>query len=76
MARYTLTDRFIASPGRAPPSGRRDYHDALVPGLALRVVATGHEGFVLIARCPLNPKNPNRRALGQYGAITLAQARE
>jgi integrase len=53
-----------------------DYPDALVPGLALRVTDAGHKSFVLIARYPLNPKNPTRRALGEYGAITLDQARD
>ena len=30
---------------------------------------------MLIARYPLNPKNPTRRVLGDYGKITLEQAR-
>jgi integrase len=47
----------------------------LVPGLALRVSSTGHRAFVLTARYPSNPKNPTRRALGEYGEITLEQAR-
>ena len=76
MARITLTDRFITSPKRVPPTGRADYADALVPGLALRVTATGHKSFVLIARYPTKPKNPTRRALGDYGELTLEQARE
>src|ERR1700722_3215916 len=76
MAKVTLTDRFIASPKRAPATGRKDYADALVPGLALRVTPASHKSFVLIARYPLNPKNPTRRALGDYGEITLDQARE
>ena len=46
------------------------------PGLALRVTDVGHKSFVLIARYPLNPKNPTRRALGDYGAITLDRARD
>jgi integrase len=76
MAKINLTDRFIGSPGRAPTTGRKDYSDAQVPGLSLRVTAAGHKSFVLIARYPLNPKNPTRRALGDYGKITLEQARE
>jgi integrase len=76
MAKINLTDRFIGSPGRAPTTGRKDYPDAQVPGLSLRVTAAGHKSFVLIARYPLNPKNPTRRALGDYGKITLEQARE
>lgn len=76
MARVTLSDRFIISPKRVPESGRADYPDALVPGLALRVTATGHRSFVLIARYPLKPKNPTRRALGDYGEMSLEKARE
>lgn len=76
MARVALTDRFIASPQRVPASGRVDYPDALVPGLALRVTSAGHRSFVLIARYPMNPKNPTRRAIGDMGAITLDNARD
>jgi integrase len=76
MARINLTDRFIASKKLAPAVGRKDYLDAHVPGLALRVAAGGHKSFCLVARYPLNPKNPTRRALGEYGKITLEQARE
>jgi integrase len=47
-----------------------------VPGLALRVTETDHRSFVLIARYPLQPKNPTRRVLGELGEITLEQARE
>ena len=76
MAKINLTDRFITSDKRTPESGRKDYQDALVPGLALRVTSAGHKSFVLVARYPLNPKNPTRRALGDYGEITLDKARE
>lgn len=76
MARTVLTDRFINSEKRNPAKGRADYPDALVPGLALRVTEAGHKSFVLIARYPLSPKNPTRRALGDRGKLTLEQARE
>jgi integrase len=76
MARIALTERFIASKKRIPPSGRADFPDSLVPGLALRCTAQGHRSFVLIARYPLHPQNPTRRALGDYGALTLDDARE
>jgi integrase len=52
-----------------------DYHDALVPGLALRVTETGHRSFVVITRFG-NAKNPTRRLLGIYGRMTLDQARQ
>jgi integrase len=44
--------------------------------LALRVTDRGHKSFVLVARYPLNPKNPTPRSLGDYGAVTLAEARQ
>jgi len=75
MARLNLTDRFIASRKPAPAGQRQDYADAIVPGLALRVTDRGHKSFVLVARYPTNPANPTRRALGDYGALTLEQAR-
>ena len=66
MAKVTLTDRFIKSAKRVPATGRKDWHDALVPGLALRVSASGHRAFVLVTRYPgASLKNrPTRRALG------------
>lgn len=75
MARINLTNKYIESDKRVPASGRVDYQDVLVPGLALRVSSTGHRAFVLTARYPSHPKNPTRRALGNYGALTLEQAR-
>jgi integrase len=76
MAKIHLTDRFIASPKRVPPAGRVDYQDAQVPGLALRVTAAGHRSYVLVARYPMHPKHPTRRAIGDHGVITLENARD
>ena len=69
MARLGLTDRFIRSKdriaeARAASGGRRDYFDSVVPGLALRVFASGHRSWNLVARFPTSPKHPTRRALG------------
>ena len=75
MARQTLTDRFIKSRKPAAPGRRDDYPDGIVPGLQLRVTDRGHKSLVLVARYPLNPKNPTRRALGDYGVISLDDAR-
>jgi hypothetical protein len=50
--KVTLSDRFIQSPKRVPASGRADWSDALVPGMALRVSANGHRSFVLFAKYP------------------------
>jgi integrase len=76
MGRINLTDRFIQSRKAASPGRRDEYLDGLLPGLALRVTDRGNKSFVLIARYPLKPKNPTRRALGSYGQITLEEARE
>lgn len=76
MARINLTDRFIASRKAAPPGRRQDHADAIVPGLALRVTDKGHKSFVLVARYPTKPANPTRRALGDYGELSLDDARE
>lgn len=76
MGRLNLTSKYIESGKRVPASGRKDYPDALVPGLALRVTSAGHRSFVLVARYPSHPKNPTRRALGDAGELTLEQARE
>jgi integrase len=46
----------------------------VVPGLAVRVTATGQKSFVLVTRYP-GSDNPTARALGKVGAITLEDAR-
>jgi integrase len=76
MANRTLTDRFIQSCKPALAGKRLDFADAVVPGLVLRVTDRGHKSFVLRCRYPLNPANPTRRALGDYGALTLEEARD
>jgi integrase len=76
VPRQNLTDRFIKS-RKAAKAGRRDeYFDALVPGLALRVTDRDHKSFALVTRYPSHPKNPTRRTLGDYGPMTLDQARQ
>jgi len=76
VARIALTDRFIKSESRVPSAGRVDFFDSIVPGLAVRITPAGHRSFVLVARFPSRPKNPTRRALGEYGALTLDAARD
>jgi integrase len=76
VSRQNLTDKFIKSRKAAPAGKRAIYLDAIVPGVALRVTDRGHKSFVLVARYPSNPKNPVPRALGDYGAMTLEQARQ
>src|ERR671933_275937 len=76
MANRNLTDRFIQSYKPAPAGKRIDYADAVVPGLVLRVTDRGHKSFALRCRYPSHPDNPTRRALGDYGAISLEDARQ
>jgi integrase len=77
MTKRALTDRTIKSLSKKPakPGKTYDVPDALVPGLAVRVMPSGRRSFVLVARFP-GRKNPTRRSLGCYGAITLDTARE
>jgi integrase len=77
MAKRALTDRTIKSLAKKPAKPGRTYDvpDALVPGLAVRVMSSGARTFVLVTRFP-GRKNPTRRSLGAYGAITLDAARE
>jgi hypothetical protein len=57
-----------------PAASHYDLWDATVPGLGVRVSQTGRKTFVLMARIRRGG-HPTRRALGVYGAITLADAR-
>jgi integrase len=77
MTKRALTDRAIKSLGKKPakPGKTYDVPDAIVPGLAVRVMPTGRRSFVLVTRFP-GRTNPTRRSLGAYGAITLDMARE
>ncbi len=74
--RKVLTDRYIKTRPAAPKGERVDHRDVIVPGLVLRVTDRGHKSFTLRARYPLQPKNPTRRALGDYPALPLDQARD
>src|ERR1700686_3660475 len=65
----------IGSRKPALPGKRDEYQDSIVPGLALRVTDRGHKSFVLVARYPSHTRNPTRRALGSYGALSLDSAR-
>jgi integrase len=75
MPRKTLNDRTLKALKPARKGETYDVLDALVPGLAVRVSETRKRTFILIARYP-GSKNPTRRALGEYGELTLVQARE
>ena len=67
-----LTDRGIKA--ARPKAQAYDMHDAVVPGVAVRVLPSGVKSFVLVARFP-GSRNPTRRALGAYGALSLEKAR-
>jgi integrase len=69
-----LTDRTLRSLLPAPNGKRYDAADAVVPGLAVRVTDKGTRTFVLVARFP-GRNNPTRRALGEYGELSLEKAR-
>jgi hypothetical protein len=73
-SRKRLTDRYLRSLKPAKPGKHYDRWDDRVPGFGVRVSETGRLTFVLMARYP-GSKNPTRRALGEYGALTLEQAR-
>jgi integrase len=67
-----LTDRAIKA---AKPKARAyDMHDAVVPGLLMEVRPSGLKRLALLKRFP-GSRNPTRRLIGSYGAITLEQAR-
>src|SRR5258708_15433878 len=87
-----LTDRAIQAI-RAPRAGDQAIaYDTHEPGMALRVMASGHKSFVFVGRFPPST-NPTRRSLGAYAGpraepvppedelldldvLTLRQARE
>jgi len=75
MPKRRLTDRTIKALKPAEPGARYDLMDNLVPGLGVRVTDKGQRTFVLVARYP-GSRNPTRRALGEYGALTLEGARD
>src|SRR5262249_37060370 len=75
MTKRVLTDKFIQALKSAPAGQRYIAHDALVPGLGVRVTDRGHRTFVLAARYQ-GSDHFKRRELGEVGAITLVAARD
>jgi integrase len=71
----TLTDRLLKSLKPAAPGKRPIIWDAVVPGFGIRNTDRGHLTFVLGARFP-GTKHFTPRELGEYGALTLEQARD
>jgi integrase len=76
MPKQNLTDRTLKSLAHKPAEkGKtRDVMDTVVTGFGVRVSETGRRTFILVARYP-GSKNPTRRALGEYGELTLDKAR-
>jgi hypothetical protein len=75
MATRRLTDRTLQTLKRAEPRRRYEVMDAEVRGFGVRVNDRGRKTFILIARYPGSP-HPARRSLGEYGVMTLGDARE
>lgn len=82
MARRLLTDRTLKALEPAPQGKRLDIMDAIVPGFGVRVTDKSDDKgkaaqctFILVARFP-GFDNPARRAIGEYGKISLEQARD
>ena len=72
--RTNLNDRLLKALRPARDGKPYDVRDTVVPGLRVRVMGSGQRTFVLLSRYPGSP-HPTRRALGEYGELTLAQAR-
>jgi integrase len=81
MPKRNLTDRALKALKPANVGKHYDVMDTVVPAFGVRVSETGRRTFVLVARYPGSPmsatgkRNPTRRALGEYGALTLEKAR-
>jgi integrase len=82
MSKRTLNDRTLKALKPATAGKTYDTMDSLVPGFGVRVSETGRRTFILVARFPGSPENPKtglpnptRRALGEYGELTLEKAR-
>ena len=76
MAPRLLTDPFIRNLKPAPAGQRYAISDALVPGLRVRVTATGSKTYILWRRVAPTHKSASALALGAVGTLTLAQARD
>jgi integrase len=72
MPTIALTDRFCA--GAKSNDGQIDYHDATVPGLALRVTEHGRRTWCFHFRSPRDGKRA-RASIGTYPSTSLAAAR-
>jgi integrase len=74
MATRTYKNDRMLRALKPQPGQRYEVHDEYTPGLVVRVTEKGTKTFALIARYP-GSDNPTRRAIGEYGAVELAVAR-
>lgn len=72
--RKTITDRTLKALDPALAGTRYEIFDAVIPNMGVRVTDKGRRSFFLLARFPPST-NPTRRALGEYPALELADAR-
>ncbi|WP_105438480.1 site-specific integrase [Neorhizobium sp. T25_13] len=70
-----LTELGVAAIKPAMPGQRDEHPDTILRGLVIRVTDKGRKTFNLVARYP-GSSNPTRRAIGEYPAISLHNARE
>ena len=74
-----FTDRYLKAIKPAEQGKRVIVYDAQVPGFGIRITDKSNEEsrgtFVLVGRIP-GSSNPTARAIGEYPATTLADARE
>jgi integrase len=60
---------------KSPESGQVDYFDSKMPGFGLRASRGGKRSWILLYRVKGDPRK-RRLTLGEYPALTLADARE
>ncbi|MDE2075011.1 MAG: DUF4102 domain-containing protein, partial [Alphaproteobacteria bacterium] len=61
---------------QAPPEGRLELWDTLLPGFGLRVTSRGKKSWVAMYRLGGRGARKQRITLGSYPALSLAAARE
>ena len=76
MQKRVLNDAYIRALRPAAPGTRYAVSDILVPGLRVRVTDKGTKTFILWRRLARGSKSASALALGQFGELTLAVARE
>ena len=72
-AKKNLSDRLLKT--LKPDKKPYEEMDNQVRGLGIRIMPSGVKTFILFRRFP-GSRNPTRRALGTYGDMSLAQARD